>query len=187
MHRNQRTSVTNPTLPPPTAGTAYTVAPPTGGSRIDHIRDVGAGETYFRRAFMPAAALGAIVGIALMVIGGIALARAGTGGAFATPDVDVLGWAHNAPLAVAELAGGLLLLVASLSGVRGFLLLIAALLTAGGIVFAIEPDAIDSFTIERSFAVVVAVVAAVVLVTAAMLPTVVRASRHVEREHVIVD
>lgn len=150
-------------------------------------RDVAVGETVVSRRYDPASGAGALLGLALIVLGGVALARTGTDAPFSTPVIDVMGWTHDAPLAVTELASGLLLLLAALSGFRGFLLFVSALVAAGALVLAIEPTAIDRLAIDRSMAVVLAIVAGVVFLMAAIAPTMTHESARIDQERVATD
>jgi hypothetical protein len=133
------------------------------------------------RRFSPASIVGAVAGLALVVIGVVALTRAGTSGPMDQPVVSVAGFDHTAVLGIVEIvAGGLMALAAAMRS-RGALLVVSMLVGAAAIVAAIEPTiGGDSTAIEPAFAVIVAVGAGLVALLAAILPDVTRATRRTE-------
>jgi hypothetical protein len=63
--------------------------------------------------FSPAQILHAAIGVFLLVIGIIAIARGGLDGELTTPTFDVLGMTHNAAIGIGEVVAGALLLLAA--------------------------------------------------------------------------
>lgn len=97
-------------------------------------------ETVYRSAWSPAQIVALIGGIFFIVLGGIALARAGFAGVF--DHVEVGGFHHTPVLALVELVLGILLLaMGAIPGVeRSGLIFIGGLSIALGIVFAVQGE-----------------------------------------------
>jgi len=127
--------------------------------------------------FTPAAIVAAIVAIALLVVGGITLARAGLDGGLDKPVVTVANYTATALLGVIEVVFGLVLLIAALNQSRETILFLGIVGIVGFVasVIAAFQTSIGhgSLAIERGFAVIVAIAMAA-LVVAALLPTVQR-------------
>lgn len=104
------------------------------------------------------AVLAAGAGAALVVIGVLALVRAGVDRTWYDPVVEVAGISHTALLGAIEVGAGALLVLAALAGARMFAALVAL---AGGVaaaVAAVESGAVErELAIERGWAVVLAV------------------------------
>jgi len=126
--------------------------------------------------FEPASIVAAIVAIGLLLLGGITVARAGLDGSLDEPVVTVAGFTATALLGAIEIAFGLLLLAAALSQARRMILFLGIV---GGVVALIATFQTSlghgSLAIERGFAIIAAIIMAVV-VLAALLPTVQRRS-----------
>ncbi len=134
------------------------------------------------RRFDPAGVLCVAAGIALGVIGAVAMARAGLTGPLDEPVVQVVGVTHTALLGIVELAMGIVLVWAGLSRDRGAILFTTILFGAASLVAAIEPDVGGgALAIEQSWAVVLVVVFAILALVAAVAPTVWRSSDRIER------
>jgi hypothetical protein len=130
------------------------------------------------RRFSPASIVGAIAGLALVVVGVVAITRAGTSGPMDQPVVSVAGFNHTAVLGIVEIVAGGLMLLAAVSRSRGALFLVALIVCGAAIAAAIEPSiGGDSTAIESTFAVIVAVGAGFVAFLAAILPNVTTAKR----------
>ncbi|MCJ7780748.1 MAG: hypothetical protein MUQ27_07970 [Acidimicrobiia bacterium] len=97
-----------------------------------------------RRITSPAQIVAGLIGVILVVMGGVVLARVGL--ASLTGDITaVLGIGHTALMGLIDVVAGLLFLgAAASSGVRGNLIGLSLLAVAFGAVVAIEPAAFDS-------------------------------------------
>jgi hypothetical protein len=134
------------------------------------------------RRFDPAATLTVIAGIALGVIGAVAVARAGLSGPLDEPVVTVASATHTAILGLIELGMGLVLVWAGLSRDRGAMLFCAVLFGAASLVAAIEPSVGGgALAIERSWAVVLVIGFAIVALVAAVAPSIRRSTDRIER------
>ena len=131
------------------------------------------------RTFAPAAWLGAVLAVVLIVIGAVAVLRAGLDGPLDDPVVSVAGFDHTALLGLIEAGAGIVLLFAALSRDRGAILGVSLLIGIAALVAAIEPPA-DTLAIERSFAVIIAIAAGVVALVAAIAPSVWRTTERVD-------
>ena len=74
-----------------------------------------------------------IIGTVLLLIGLIALVRAGTDGPWDQPVVEVLGFTHTAILGIIEIAFGVCLLLSAVTLSRGAATFFGALLAIGGV------------------------------------------------------
>jgi len=134
------------------------------------------------RRFDPAATLMVIAGVALAVVGAVAMARAGLSSPLDEPVVTVVGTTHTAILGIVELGMGLVLVWAGLSRDRGAMLFCAILFGAAALVAAIEPSVGGgALAIERGWAVVLVIGFAVLALVAAGAPTMLRSTDRVER------
>jgi hypothetical protein len=88
-----------------------------------------------------------VVGTAavFLIVGALALARAGLDGDMSTPVVNVLGYTHTAWLGLAEVGVGLLLLLSGISrGSRDLAVALGVLLIVAGIVVRMDTTAMPS-------------------------------------------
>ena len=137
--------------------------------------------TISTRTFSVPAAVAGIAAIALIVIGAVAVARTDLDAPLAEPVVDVAGFAHNATLGIVEILAGVLLLLAALSRSRGAIMFLAIVIGVAAVISLIEPTAAgDTMPIERGFAAIVAITAAVVVLAAAITPSVRRTTQVVD-------
>ncbi len=135
-----------------------------------------------RRHFDPAATLTVIAGIALGVIGAVAVARAGLSGPIDEPVVEVAGASHTALLGLIELGIGLILVWAGLSRDRSAILFCSILFGAAALVAAIEPDVGGgALAIERSWAVVLVVGFGILALVAGFAASIYRSTDRIER------
>jgi hypothetical protein len=95
------------------------------------------GEVVVRR-WSIADALVALIGAALAVVGGIALARAEVDSTWFRPVVDVLDADHTALLGVAELGAGILLILVAAARSRALAILLGVALAVAAAVAAVE-------------------------------------------------
>lgn len=131
---------------------------------------------------IPAAVTGGILSVLLLVFGGVALARAGVDGPWKDPVVTVGGFTATALLGIVALVEGFALLVASLARSRSAILLFSIIIGVMSVVAAIEPSmGHGSLAVERGFAVLVAIGAGIVVLSALLVPSVHRTASHVER------
>jgi len=146
-------------------------------------REVVAGRRVVtNRRVDPAAVLAVVVGIALTVIGAVAVIRAGVDDPIDEPVVDVAGTSHTAVLGFIEAGMGLLTIWAGVSRDRGAILFVSLTFGVAALVAAIEPDVGgDALAIERSWAILLVVAFAVVALVAAIAPSVWRSTDRIER------
>jgi len=127
--------------------------------------------------FEPASVVAAVVAVVLLLIGGITAVRAGVDGSLDKPVVTVANYTATALLGLIEIAFGLVLLAAALSRARQTVLFLGIVGGVLALIAAFQPSiGHGSLAIERGFAVVTALVMAV-LVIAALLPTIQRRSQ----------
>jgi hypothetical protein len=129
----------------------------------------------------PHAIVGGLFAVAMLVWGGVAMARAGFDGEIKTPVVDVLGIQGNA-LSGAIVAGvGLIMLLVAISQDRGSVIFMSIVLGVASLIAAIEPSVgNDALGIDSTLPVLLAIGSAVTLLVALLAPTVIRRSRTVE-------
>jgi hypothetical protein len=102
--------------------------------------------------------LAAAAGVALIVIGTLALARTGIDRSWYQPVDQVLGMDHTALLGAVEVGVGVVLVLAGLAGARMFAALVALAVGATATVVAIEPDVVDrELAVEQEWATVLAI------------------------------
>jgi hypothetical protein len=134
------------------------------------------------RRFDPAAVLAVLLGLALAVIGAVALARAGLEGPLDEPVVDVVGASHTSLLGLIEIGVGLLMIWAGLSRDRSAIIFLSLLFGAAALVAAIEPTVGGgALAIERGWAVALVVGFALTALVAALAPTLWRSRDRVVR------
>lgn len=122
--------------------------------------------------FAPGQLISLIVGGALVVLGAVALVRAGAGEPLDTPVVEVLGFDHTAWLALAEIGLGLLLmLVGSGAWGRWLSVVLGAATVVAGVIILIESDGLpEELALERDFGWVLVGLGALVALAAMALP-----------------
>lgn len=135
-----------------------------------------------RRTISFPSVLAGFLSIALLIVGGVLVARAGIDGPMDDPVVTVAGISGTAIGGLILLAFGLGLLFAAFSGERGAILFLSVLIGVAATVIAIEPDVADGkLGFERGFAVLLAFAAGAVALAAALAPTLRLSSQRVER------
>jgi lysylphosphatidylglycerol synthetase-like protein (DUF2156 family) len=111
-----------------------------------------------RDRFDVASMLAVAAGVGLIVIGAVALVRAGIDGSWYEPVVRVVGIDHAPLLGAVEVGVGALLVLAGLAGARVLAAFVAVVAGIGAAIAAIEPDLVDrELALERGWAVVLAV------------------------------
>src|SRR4051794_39776463 len=152
-------------------------------TRVDTTTDAYRGPVADRRVSTarttrssPAAIVGGIAGGVLLVLGGIAVARAGLGGPLTEPVVDVLGFTQTSLLGLIEVGVGLVLLLCALWGTRASLVFLGSLIAIAGIVVVSTPDSFaDNLAAQASYGWFLVIVGAAVGLVALFVPD--RASR----------
>lgn len=131
-----------------------------------------------------ASVLAAAAGVALIVIGAVALVRTGINATWYQPVEQVLGMDHTPLLGAIEVGVGVLLVLAGLAGARMLAALIATAVGAAATVAAIEPDVADrELAIEQEWAIALAI-AGFALAAALIATRERRHDRRIERRSV---
>jgi hypothetical protein len=161
------------------------VATGPAGSRVEQIVDgpvVSERHVVTHRRFDPAAVFTVIGGLALAVVGAVAVARAGLDGPIDDPVVQVAGVSHTALLGLIEIGVGLLTVLAGLSRDRGTILFATIAFGVAALVAAIEPSVGGgALAIERSWAIVLVVGFGFLALVAALAPTMIRSTDRIDR------
>ena len=130
----------------------------------------------------PDAIVSAGAGLVLLLIGLLAVTRAGFAGPLTDPVVSVLGFRHTAALGLIEIGFGLALLSSGASRSRASELFFGSVLGIGGFVAAVQAASFHrSLAVESGFAWLVTIGATIVVVASLVLPTVVHRSTVVDQ------
>jgi len=112
-----------------------------------------------------------IVGLVAMIVGLIAVARAGVDGSMSEPVVKVLGFTHTATLGAIEIGIGLCLLICAATTSKSGSVFFGLVLGVGAIVGAVQTDSFrHSLALESGFAWIAVVAAAVVVLASLLIP-----------------
>ena len=125
--------------------------------------------TSYGHRFAPDSIVVAIIGLALMVAGLVAVARAGTDGPMSSPVVKVFGFTHTATLGFIEIAIGLCLLICAAATTRSGAIFFGLILGVGGIVGAVQTKSFHKTLALQSGLAWLMVVAALVIVLVSLL------------------
>ncbi|HEX3087293.1 MAG TPA: hypothetical protein VHQ23_01470 [Ilumatobacteraceae bacterium] len=126
--------------------------------------------SYGRRYAFDSVVVG-VVGLAFLLIGLIAMTRAGFDGSMQDPVVEVLGFTHTATLGIIEAGIGLCLLLCAASKSRGASVFFGLVLGVAGFVGAVQVDSFrDSLALETGLAWLAVVAGAVVVVASLLIP-----------------
>jgi hypothetical protein len=137
--------------------------------------------SYGRRYAFDSVIVG-LVGMALLLMGLVAMARAGFDGPMDQPVVDVAGFTHTATLGVLEAAIGVCLLICAAATWRAGAVFFGILLGVGGFVGAVQTDSFDrSLALESSLGWLCVVAAAVVVLASLLVPRVTTNTTRVEQ------
>ena len=110
-----------------------------------------------------------VVGLALTVVGLLAVTRAGVHGPMDDPVVKVIGFTHTATLGLIEAGMGLVLLICAASTSRAASIFFGLVLGVGALIGALQTDSFRrSLALESGLA-WLAVIAAIVVVLASFL------------------
>ncbi len=132
--------------------------------------------------FEPDAIIAALVGLALLLLGLIAVVRAGFEGGMADPVVEVLGFSHTTTLGLIEIALGVCLLIAGVARSRSGATFFGAVLGIAGFVAAVQSESFEeSLAIESSLAWLAVIAGVVVVLAALMMPRYARNSTVIEQ------
>lgn len=130
----------------------------------------------------PAAIVGGVGAIVLLLFGAINIARAGLDASMRDPVVQVAGYQGTAVLGLIVLGAGLTLLAASFSRDRGAILFVTIVLGVAAATVAIEPTVGGELVaVERDFGVAVLIISIFVAFVAVVAPSVRRTSNRLER------
>ncbi len=170
-------TVTADRMPPPTlsavpAGSAMPgpFVPAAGEVPVAAVPHVVRRTTVRRRVEADAVLAGA-AGIVLLVVGLLALVRAGTDGSWDTPVVEVAGFTHTALLGVIEIGAGVALLLAGVSRSRSASALWGVALGIAGFIGGVQAESFrDSLALESSMGWWALGIGAVVALAALALP-----------------
>jgi len=122
-----------------------------------------------------------IVGLGLLIIGLIAMTRAGFDGTMKDPVVDVIGFTHTATLGIIEAGIGLCLLLCAAFTSRSGAVFFGLVLGVAGVVGAVQTDSFrDDLALESGLAWLCVIAAAVVVLVSLLVPRVVTRTDHVE-------
>lgn len=110
-----------------------------------------------------------LVGLALTVIGLLAVTRAGVHGPMDEPVVKVIGFTHTATLGMIETAMGVVLLICAASTSRAASIFFGLVLGIGALVGALQTDSFDRTLALESGLAWLAVIAAIVVILASFL------------------
>jgi len=115
--------------------------------------------------------LAVAAGVALVLLGIVALVRTGVDSSWYSPVVSVVGVDHTAALGAVELGVGVLLVLAGLAHARAVAALVALVAGIAAAVVAIEPDTIDrDVALDRGFATALAVAGVTLALALVMAP-----------------
>ena len=131
--------------------------------------------------FEPDAIIAALVGLALLLVGLIAVTRGGFDGKMSDPVVQVLGFNHTTTLGLIEVALGLSLLIAGITRSRSGATFFGAVLGIAGFVAAVQTTSFaESLAIESSLAWLSVLAGIAVVLSALLLPRFARQSTVIE-------
>jgi hypothetical protein len=101
--------------------------------------------------FSPAQIVHAIIGVLLLVVGVIAVARGDLSGDLNEPTFDIRGVQHNAAIGIGEIVAGALLIVAAISAAGRFLgVLVGIALVVVGSLLLGDDDTVQDLGTEES-------------------------------------
>jgi hypothetical protein len=131
--------------------------------------------------YAPDAVITAAVGLVLLVVGLIAVVRAGLQSPLSDPVVSVLGFNHTATLGLAEVAIGLCLVASGAARSRSAAMFFGLVLGVAGLVGAVQTSSFrNSLALESAMAWLAVVAAAVVVLAALLMPRYARRSTAIE-------
>ena len=127
------------------------------------------------RSFAPDAVVASIAGLALTIVGLLAITRGGLDGPIEQPVVQVVGFSHTTLLGMIETVLGICLLISGASRSRSAALFFGVVIGIGAFVGAVQTSSfVEPLALERNYCWLLLVGAAIVVLTALLIP---RASR----------
>ena len=137
--------------------------------------------TAYSTRIAPDSVIAALVGLALLLVGLIAVTRGGFDGDMSDPVVQVLGFSHTTTLGLIEVALGVFLLIAGATRSRAAALFFGSVLGVAGFVGAVQTESFQkSLALESAMAWLAVVAGVVVVLSALMLPRFARNSTVIE-------
>jgi len=131
----------------------------------------------YNARFAPDAIIAGVAGLVILVVGLIAIVRGGFDGPMSDPVVQVLGFTHTTTLGLIEVGIGLALLLAGAARSRTGEIFFGTVLGVGAFVGAVQTQSFKhSLALESSMAWLLVVIAAVVVLSAMLMPRYVRQS-----------
>lgn len=122
-----------------------------------------------------------VVGLALTIVGLIAITRGGFDGSMEEPIVEVLGFTHTTTLGLIEAFIGICLLICAAATSRSGAIFFGLVLGVAGVVGAVQTDSFDeSLALESGFAWLCVVAAAIVVLVSLLLPRMTTRTARVE-------
>jgi hypothetical protein len=173
---------------PVVATPATTVAPGVAATApvVDHVVVPAASvhqtvaTSYGRRYALDSVVVG-LVGMALLLMGLVAMTRAGFDGSMREPVVEVVGFTHTATLGIIEAALGVCLLLCAATTTRSGSVFFGVLLFVGAFVGAVQTESFrDSLALESGLAWLVAAAAILVVLASLLVPRMVTRTDRVE-------
>ena len=156
-----RTVVATPVAP-------VVMAPPANEQPV--VASTVARRTMTRHLYPDAIVAGA-VGLVILVVGLLAMVRAGLGGDLREPVVQVLGFSHTAILAIIEVGLGAALLIAGATASRSGALFLGTAAAVAGFIGAVQTKSfVTSLALEASLAWWVCVAGVAVALMALVVP-----------------
>ncbi|HSB88353.1 MAG TPA: hypothetical protein VLD86_18700 [Ilumatobacteraceae bacterium] len=155
------------------------VVEPVAGDVVVPVAPTPAGQvsTAYAAHFAPDAIIAALVGLVIMVVGLIAIVRGGFDGPMSDPVVSVVGFTHTTTLGLIEIGIGFCLLVSGATRSRSGELLFGAILGIGAFVGAVQTESFrESLALESGMAWLAVIAAAVVVLSALLMPRYLRHS-----------
>ena len=127
------------------------------------------------RSVAPDAVVAAIAGLALTIVGLLAITRGGLEGPLDEPVVQVIGFSHTTLLGMIETVLGICLLISGASRSRSAALFFGVLIGIGAFVGAVQTSSfVEPLALERGYCIMLLIGAVIVVLTALLVP---RASR----------
>ncbi|MCU1359546.1 MAG: hypothetical protein JWN99_835 [Ilumatobacteraceae bacterium] len=136
--------------------------------------------SYGRRYAFDSVVVG-LIGLAYLIVGLIAMTRAGFDGSMREPVVQVAGFSHTATLGIIDAAVGLALLLCAATLTRGGSVFFGLLLGVAGVVGAVQTDSFRrSLALESGFAWLAVVAAVIIVLVSLLVPRMVTRTDRVE-------
>ena len=136
--------------------------------------------SYGRRYAFDSVIVG-LIGLAYLIVGLVAMTRAGFDGSMREPVVSVVGFTHTATLGMIEAGIGLALLLCAATMTRGGSVFFGLLLGVAGVVGAVQTDSfVGSLALESGFAWLAVFAAVIVVLVSLLIPRMVTRTDRVE-------